>query len=368
MPKQCTILLGIAILLSSGGQLLAQANGLLDLKPFGAKADGVTDDTSAFTDALNALSAGGGEIRLAPGTYLITRTIAPSKRLHMSCNGAIHPNAGGSCRILKASKVNGPAIFFGGSTQGSVLEGIAVDGQPGNIGDGIQILANSIALRDVSVLNQGGNGVYIGEEQTRNGTQANSFFLERVRSVGNQGAGFVVKKKDITGPNWPDANAGTFINCVAQSNKGDGLVIDMSTDNTFIGTLSEGNGGAGLHLIAGTGAHVFIGGDFNEGNKGGNVLIDPGNVRPSIFIGVDTGSSVADNGNIKSYFLGSLSHMPGGVALPPGGAGLSVGSAQVLSGKGAPSGGCNPGSLYLRSDSGWGPTLFVCEHGRWASK
>jgi hypothetical protein len=269
---------------------------------------------------------------------------------------------------LKSRSLNGVALYFGPSTQGSIVEGLEVDGAKGNGGDGIQILANSIVLRDVAVVNQGGIGIRIGEDQLRDGTQANSFYLDRVRSANNGSHGFYIHKQDVTGPGFSDANAGTMINCVAQMNGGDGLRVGKGIDNTFIGFLSELNQGAGVHLLAGAGEEVFVGGDLNEGNKGGNVLLDQGNSLGSFFFGTDSGKTVTDNNSAKSAFWNRSLGLTGGTTSSEVSGNLAIGQVAVETGKGAPTGSCHTGSLYMRSDGAAGSTLYICEAQHWTGK
>ena len=49
-----------------------------DVKTFGAKGDGVTDDTAAINAAYTALGADGGVVRIPPGTYMISSSILPT--------------------------------------------------------------------------------------------------------------------------------------------------------------------------------------------------------------------------------------------------------------------------------------------------
>ncbi len=286
----------------------------------------------------------------------------------MICNGMNGPNSAGSCRILKAPGFSGTALVLNGITQGSIIEGISIDGAPGNQGDGVQIIANSIVLRDVTVVNQGGNGIYIGEEPVRDGSQANSFLLERVRSARNKGNGYVIRKEDIAGPHWSDANAGTMTNCVAQFNGADGLLVGAAIDNTFIGMLLEQNLGYGVHLSAGSGEQVFIGGDFNEGNHKGNVQIDADSSLSSYFVGTDTGSSIVDNGRQKSYFLNRSFGLTVGTRFPT----LAQPSRLVIRRSLAIVGFqwaiVVPAASICEPMGGPGSTLYVCERGHWAAK
>lgn len=347
----------------------SDTDGRVNVKNHGAKGDGIANDTSAIVAAIAALPEDGGTVVFPAGTYLISSTIAPAGPIRLLCegssglNGSIH----GSCQIKKSATLNGNALFFGPHTRGSIVEGFEIDGAPGNGGDGIQILSNSIVLRDVAVVNQGGNGIFIGEDVVRDGTQSNSFYLDRVRSANNRGHGFYLQKQNVAGPNLPDANAGTMINCVAQANGGDGIRIGKAIDNTFVGFLSEFNKGAGVRLLAGSGVETFVGGDLNENNEAGNVVIDAGAIG-SYFLGIDTGTSVKDSSTFKSIFWNRNLGLTGGWTNPEAGGNLSVGAAMLQSGRGMAPEPCESGSLYLRTDGGPKATLYVCESRHWIAK
>lgn len=384
-PSSKTVAAPLAVALFLGVSLLSQepphspsatdCDDPINVRAYGAKGDDHTDDTASINTSLAALPSTGGVVIFPTGTYLISSTVTPSKKVRLFCAGAtgLTGSMHGSCRIKKSRNFVGNAIFFGPVAQGSIIEGLEIDGDPGNNGDGIQILANSIALRDVAVVNQGGNGVRIGEDTVRNGTQANSFYLDRVRSASNGGHGFYIHKEDVAGPDWSDANAGTMINCVARLNGGDGFRIGKGINNTFIGLLSEGNRGAGVRLTRGAGAEIFIGGDVNEGNGAGNVLLDSGNALASYFFGTDTGAAVKDSGRPQSVFLNRSYGLAGPIEIGPSQAPIanapaSVARSVVQSGSGQPMAACRSGSLYLRTDGGPGTTLYVCEQGHWAAK
>lgn len=65
---------------------------VIDLKDFGAKGDGVTDDTASVQAALNAVPAGGGELFAPTGVYKITSTL----QVKQQNTAIVGPGGGGS--------------------------------------------------------------------------------------------------------------------------------------------------------------------------------------------------------------------------------------------------------------------------------
>ena len=88
-----------------------------NVKAYGAKGDGVTDDTAAIQAAINACSsAGGGEVRLPPGTYLLSFGIAARGgsgpfALALPSNVALRGTRGAS--VLTAGSYTGTPSFIG---------------------------------------------------------------------------------------------------------------------------------------------------------------------------------------------------------------------------------------------------------------
>ena len=97
--------------------LIRQLNNHYTLEQFGAVGDGVTDDTEAFQDCIDAMpdstsfGAGGGILMLAGKTYLISSTIVIQKSIKIIGAGAdsgtrILLKAGSDCNMLEIGKRN----------------------------------------------------------------------------------------------------------------------------------------------------------------------------------------------------------------------------------------------------------------------
>jgi hypothetical protein len=91
----------------------------VSVKDFGAKGDGVTDDTAAIQAAVNAVPFG-GKLYFPHGTYIRSATVTLP-------NGNITLEGDGNSSIIKdaASAVALPAVFGGSSINGIVMRNLA---------------------------------------------------------------------------------------------------------------------------------------------------------------------------------------------------------------------------------------------------
>lgn len=113
-------------------------------------------------------------------------------------------------QFVKGAAIVGAAILFAGGSSGSIMEGIELDGESGNQGDGVVILTNSITLRNVSVYGQQGWGCRIGKNGF--GANANNWYLDRVNFNRNGLGGYFVNDKydsSLTGAITSGTNAFT---------------------------------------------------------------------------------------------------------------------------------------------------------------
>ncbi len=119
----------------------------LSVKDFGAKGDGLADDTSAIGLALNRCSArGGGRVYLDPGTYLI------SSQLIMQSNVAL-VGAGSAVSVIKCTDAGQNCINIAGSGTGNNrLEGIGISHSSTSTGTAVTCTSRTgVVLRDVVI-------------------------------------------------------------------------------------------------------------------------------------------------------------------------------------------------------------------------
>ena len=100
--------------------IAAGAFGASDVKAFGAKGDGKTDDTAAIQAALDGLPEAGGTVTLPPGTYLVKRLVL---------KGGASLVGAGRASVLKAlPDANEIIAFASGEQQGIRISDLMIDG------------------------------------------------------------------------------------------------------------------------------------------------------------------------------------------------------------------------------------------------
>ena len=75
-----------------GGMWVGQDLEVVNVKAFGATGDGITDDTAAIQNAINAVPSKGGVVFLPTGTYTLTSTL--TLKPHLALIGSIRRGSG----------------------------------------------------------------------------------------------------------------------------------------------------------------------------------------------------------------------------------------------------------------------------------
>jgi polygalacturonase len=141
----------------------------VSVKTYGAKGDGVTDDTTAIQNAINAAaSLGGGTVSIPDGTYLVNPDtkikLKSNMRLSLSSNAVLKTKAASTSTFYTISALNLSNIEI---TGGKIIGNRNLYSGTSNAGHGIRIVnSTNVRIADVTVTDCWGDGIYIGAAYT----------------------------------------------------------------------------------------------------------------------------------------------------------------------------------------------------------
>lgn len=309
---------------------------------YGAKGDGVADDTRAIQLAINAAAkAGGGEVRIPPGTFIVSGPNADGACITLKNN--VHLVGFGQAdtvlKLADGSSANIDGIVRASAshnTSNASVENLTVDGNQAQTSGtvhgvvtgsatGAPAHAIDFAVSAVAMVNCSGNGLLANALSVRlrvsdslaadNGgdgfstrfvTESNGIKGDRILFMDNEAARNGGDGVDVLYGNYSE-----FANVKSHDNAGNGIVMEsLPTDNAFKGdaVLSYAdlynNGGAGAVVRAFTpymtsvSAHDNKGAGFNfQGNS--DVLLIQSEAR-SNQLGAAPGTTAAEV-EISSY-------------------------------------------------------------------
>ncbi|VVP77213.1 hypothetical protein PS934_00353 [Pseudomonas fluorescens] len=253
---------------------------IFNVQNFGAKGDGITDDTAAIQNAINAAAAaGGGQVYMPTGTYIVSGGEEPSDGcLMLKSNVYLYGDGMGATSVKVAdgsdTKITGVIrSAYGEQTHDFGVSNLTIDGNrdnttgkidgwfngyiPGEAGYDSNVTLDSVEIKDCS-----GYG-FDPHEQTVNMVIKNSV------SHGNGLDGFVA---DFLSDS-------TFENNVAYDNDRHGFNVVTSThDFTLTNNVAYNNGGNGIVVQRGSEdipspSNITITGGEVYGNGAEGVLI-----------------------------------------------------------------------------------------------
>jgi hypothetical protein len=269
----------------SGSANAGSVRDWLNVRDFGAEGDNVTDDTAAIQAALAACPMG-GIVYLPAGAYRTSAplTIPPAVTLMgthtnlMTVPGLTDP----PCYIRPLASFAGAAVIMlldaatGGYSTISAehrLLNLMIDGQDlvATV-DGLLAKGNiqNVGLRDFTIRQVTGNGIYCGENA---GINPYSWRLHRVMLDNNAGHGLSVQvMTDLT-----------MVDCQAIGNFANGFNIINAANSQAIGCRAEWNGNNGYHVTGnwatgtGSGGMLFSGCSTDRNGFNGFLVDATGN-------------------------------------------------------------------------------------------
>lgn len=299
--------------------------------PYNAKGDGVTDDTTAIQNALNAAPRG-GTVYLPPGTYAISAplTIPPQVRLLGSAGTHLDST---TCSIKPLASFSGASVLLlvdqttGGYSVANTdahIENVTLDGSnlTGSTIDGIQAqgYVHGLTIDNVQIRSMPNHGI-----ATVTNSSGSPYSWRATRVVANTcaGYGFSISMTDST---WIDVQAigcgksgwflnscanSLFIGCRSEWSAWDGYTITGAQNSgngsggcLFVGCSTDRSGQNGVNITAtGPTPFTFTGlvlrRDGRNGGSGGGgyaALAVAGATVPVSVNGITTYPGVDDNG------------------------------------------------------------------------
>jgi hypothetical protein len=256
----------------------ARGSASIDVREHGARGDGRHDDTAAFQQAIDALPATGGTVRVPAGRYLIDplRSVRPRSRTHLQlapdAELLAKPNAAERAYVIYIHQVE-DAEVSGGRIVGDRDHHL---GEGGEWGHGIQVKAASrITIRDMDISSCWGDGICIGGEWApgrQRRVLSEDVVIAAVRCNRNRRQGLSIGGSrnvrvhdsefsatagtapqcgiDVE-PDAPDSTIGVRIeNCLMKGNASNGLQIyKRALEVDVVDCLIEFNGGYGILAI-----------------------------------------------------------------------------------------------------------------------
>jgi len=221
-----------AVSTTSPSAATAAVSGI-NVKNYGAKGDGVTDDTSAIQSAVNyAQNNGGATVYVPDGTYMIEATrgilITRSVKLVLSANATLQAKATSSdtynvIRVYGASNVD----ISGGRVIGDRLNHMGTGGQWGHC---IELEGcNGVNIHDIAVSNAFGDGIYIGSTDSQPYSQdvtVKNFTIDNCRRAGLT----IISGRNITIQNGIISNTNNSQGLEPQA----GINMEPNSSNEFL--------------------------------------------------------------------------------------------------------------------------------------
>ena len=311
----------------------------INVKKFGVKGDGTTDDTTAFNAARAQALADKRTLHII-GTPLITSALTITTRESWLFEGAVGNSNGGlpGSYLVKSSLLNADLVTI--TAEGVLIENGGILGQgsvQGAGGCGYTIKGNGCVLRNPYVAWMKSHGISIGDPSV--GTNANNWDIYHPVLIKNGGDGIIVDDATVaatvgassiaagnmyaittvgttdftligassnsvgvifkataagTGTGTatqqtPNANAGTLTGAFAQQNDGNGLSLKRCFVNSIVNPTMELNGQMGVRIYQGSLHNMLLGGDCAEGNAVVDIQIE-NNAVDTLIYGTTAGS------------------------------------------------------------------------------
>ncbi len=318
--------------------------------PYNAKGDGVTDDTAAIQQAVNAVVGTGGTVKIPIGTYMVNPVANSNAGIRLGNNMTLSLDSGAILQALPTSTSNYCVLLLSGVHNVNIIGGTIIGNRSNNTitdtdenGMGIQaansqhVVVDSVTSRDCwcdgFYVSDGSQDVTLcsvmADHNRRNGMSIVNVDGMVVRgSTFTNSTGMIESGAWVSGngidiePNVGETvNNVQFLGCTFSSNASEGLTVGPSIANTgqaFVtnvvidGNSAMGNGtyagGAGIE-ISNTSGHQVIN-NVVSNSIGDGIFLRNGANNNLVTGNTVTGTTAAPPGGDIGY--GILLYQTGG--------------------------------------------------------
>jgi hypothetical protein len=261
---------------------------VFDVMAFGAKGDGVTDDTAAIVAATTAAVSRGKTLFFPAKTFVYSTSMTawntPGLRIHGSGETILKFTGTG-----KAIDITGP--LYDVSIENMTIRGTATATHGVYLNNVHHSVFRDVSIQDVPI-----------------GMEINFGVLNRcdnLRVSSNERTFLVTPSTGVLLDSVSSANI--FNNLIVEGVSGSGVKLTSGIQNTFIGGTSEGNG-TGIELAAASDRNTFINMDLEANTVRDINCSGAFNVFQGMLAASTTGETLLNSGANNNLFQGGEYH------------------------------------------------------------
>lgn len=179
---------------------IGTTSGDVHVRQFGALGNGRADDTAAFARATAAVAfSGGGSVLVDDGLYLIDADVDAGKGVRLSSHCTLQMTKGAVLRAIPNTLKRSAVVLMASVTDAHVVGG-AIQGEreqhrgkEGEWGMGVWLTtAHQSSVRSTVISGCWGDGIYVGSDAPRAGTESTDIVISAVRCDQNRRQGVSV--------------------------------------------------------------------------------------------------------------------------------------------------------------------------------